>query len=68
MQEIIISQSVKALLPELVLGCIECNVVIAEELIELWSKIETVCSTFKESIDLLKKYANADNFETIFVE
>jgi DNA/RNA-binding domain of Phe-tRNA-synthetase-like protein len=52
MQEIIISHAVKTLLPELVLGCIECNVVIAEELIELWSQIETVCSTFKESCEL----------------
>ncbi|MEI6677499.1 MAG: phenylalanine--tRNA ligase beta subunit-related protein [Mariniphaga sp.] len=51
MQNIIISQAVKSVLPELVLGCIECNVVIAEEIIELWSQIETVCSAFKESYE-----------------
>lgn len=52
MQEIIISHAVKTLLPELVLGCIECDIVMSEEKSELWSQIETVCSTFKESVEL----------------
>jgi DNA/RNA-binding domain of Phe-tRNA-synthetase-like protein len=52
MQEIIISHAVKTLLPELVLGCIACDIVMAEGKSELWSQIETVSSTFKESVEL----------------
>ena len=42
MTEITISQYIKEILPDLVLGCIECDVTISEENIELWQEIETI--------------------------
>jgi len=52
MKEIIISQAIKAILPELTLGCIECDVVISEENGELWREIEATCGTIGHSGEL----------------
>ena len=52
MKEIIISQAIKKKLPDLTLGCIECDVVISEENAELWREIEAVCGTIGHSGEL----------------
>lgn len=52
MKEIIISQDIKIKLPDLTLGCIECDVVISEENNELWREIEAVCGTIGHSGEL----------------
>jgi len=52
MKEIIISQAIKKKLPDLTLGCIECDVVISEENGELWREIEAVCGTIGHSGEL----------------
>ena len=52
MKEIIISQDIKNKLPDLTLGCIECDVVISEENNELWREIEAVCGTIGHSGEL----------------
>ncbi|MEI6141214.1 MAG: phenylalanine--tRNA ligase beta subunit-related protein [Mariniphaga sp.] len=52
MKEIIISQDIKVKLPDLALGCIECDVVISEENGELWQEIEEVCGVIGHSGEL----------------
>ena len=52
MREIIISETIKKRLPDLVLGCIECDVMIQEENPELWQEIELVCETIATSAEL----------------
>ncbi len=52
MKEIIISQAIKGILPDLTLGCIECDVVISEENGELWREIEATCGTIGHSGEL----------------
>ncbi len=52
MREIIISQSIKGILPDLTLGCIECDVMISEDNGELWREIEATCGTIGHSGEL----------------
>jgi len=52
MKEIIISQAIKEILPDLTLGCIECDVVISEGNNELWREIEAACGTIGHSGEL----------------
>lgn len=52
MKEINISQAIKGILPDLTLGCIECDVVISEENGELWREIEATCGTIGHSGEL----------------
>jgi len=52
MKEIIISQSIKDILPDLTLGIIECDVVISEENCELWREIEAECWSIGHSGEL----------------
>jgi len=52
MKEIIISQAIKGILPDLTLGCIECDVVISEDNGELWREIEAICGTIGHSGEL----------------
>ena len=52
MREIIISKSIKSKLPDLVLGCIECDVVIFEENAELWYEINIACEVVAKSSEL----------------
>jgi DNA/RNA-binding domain of Phe-tRNA-synthetase-like protein len=52
MKEIIISQAIKSRLPNLVLGCIECDVTILEENPELWKEIETLGAIIGKSGEL----------------
>jgi len=52
MKEIIISQAIKGILPDLTLGCIECDVVISEDNGELWREIEATCGTIGHSGEL----------------
>ena len=52
MKEIIISEAIKNKLPDLVLGCIECDVVIFEENMELWHEINMVCEAIASSAEL----------------
>lgn len=52
MKEIIISQAIKKILPDLILGCIECDVVISEVNGELWQEIEAICGTIGHSGEL----------------
>jgi len=52
MKEIIISQAIKEILPDLTLGCIECDVVISEDNGELWREIEATCGTIGHSGEL----------------
>lgn len=52
MKEIIISQNIKGKLPDLALGCIECDVTISEENCELWQEIEAVCGLIGHSGEL----------------
>lgn len=58
MKEIIISQAIKNKLPDLTLGCIECDVVISEENNELWKEIEAVCGTIGHSGELAEVGSN----------
>lgn len=58
MKEIIISQAIKNKLPDLTLGCIECNVVISEENSELWREIEAFCGTIGHSGELAEVGSN----------
>jgi len=52
MKEIIISEDLKKKLPALVLGCIECDVVISEENRELWHEIFTACEIVTNTVAL----------------
>jgi len=52
MNKIIISQTIKDKLPDLTLGCIECDVVVSEENRELWREIEAVCRIIGNSGEL----------------
>ena len=52
MMEIIISQEIKNKLPDLTLGCIECDVVISEENCELWREIEAACGSIGHTGEL----------------
>jgi DNA/RNA-binding domain of Phe-tRNA-synthetase-like protein len=51
MQKITISETIKKKIPELILGCIECNVIISENNPELWNEIEAACELIKQSKD-----------------
>jgi DNA/RNA-binding domain of Phe-tRNA-synthetase-like protein len=52
MKEIIVSQAIKGKLPDLVLGCIECDVQILEENPELWKEIDAACAIVSQSGEL----------------
>jgi len=52
MNEIIISQAIKNKLPNLVLGCIECDVTIQEDNPELWKEIEAAGTVIQNSLEL----------------
>ncbi len=52
MKEVIISEAIKNRLPDLVLGCIECDVTILEENPELWQEIESACKIVAGSAEL----------------
>ena len=52
MKEIIISEAIKNKLPNLVLGCIECDVKILNDNTELWQEIELACSDVANSSQL----------------
>jgi len=52
MMEIAISQDIKNKLPDLILGCIECDVVISEDNSDLWREIEAVCGEIGHSGEL----------------
>lgn len=52
MKDIIISQAIKEILPDLTLGCIECDVVISEVNSELWREIEEICGEIGHSGEL----------------
>ena len=52
MKEIIVSEAIRNKLPALVLGCIECDVVILEENTELWQEIEMACEGVANSAEL----------------
>ena len=58
MKEIIISQAIKNKLPNLTLGCIECDVEILEENSELWQEIEAFCGTIGHSGELAEVGSN----------
>lgn len=58
MKEIIISQEIKNKLPDLTLGCIECDVVISEENSDLWREIEAVCGIIGHSGELAEVGSN----------
>lgn len=58
MKEIAISQAIKNKLPDLTLGCIECDVVISEENSELWREIEAVSGTIGHSGELAEVGSN----------
>jgi DNA/RNA-binding domain of Phe-tRNA-synthetase-like protein len=58
MKDIIINQSIKNILPDLTLGCIECDVVISGENFELWREIEAVCGTIGHSGELAEVGSN----------
>jgi DNA/RNA-binding domain of Phe-tRNA-synthetase-like protein len=58
MKEIIISQAIKNKLPNLTLGCIECDVKILEENNELWLEIEATCGTIGHSGELAEVGSN----------
>lgn len=58
MKEIFISQTIKNKLPDLTLGCIECDVVISEENSELWREIEAACGTIGHSGELAEVGSN----------
>lgn len=52
MKKVTVSQEVKNMLPGLILGCIECDVIISEENSELWLEIESTCGEIGHSGDL----------------
>lgn len=52
MTKIKISEAIRLKLPNLVLGCIECNVKIKEDNPELWSEIDQFCSYLSEQKEL----------------
>ncbi len=52
MKEIIISEAIKKKMPNLFLGCIECDVSISEENPELWKEMEGVRETIANSVEL----------------
>ena len=58
MKEIIISQSIRNILPDLALGCIECDVVISEDNSELSREIEAVCGIIGHSGELAEVGSN----------
>jgi len=58
MKEIIISQAIKNKLPNLTLGCIECDVKILEENNELWREIEATCGIIGHSGELAEVGSN----------
>jgi len=58
MKEVIISQAIKNMLPDLTLGCIECDVVISEENSELWREIEAVSGIIGHSGELAEVGSN----------
>ena len=56
MNKIIISQTIRQKLPDLVLGCIACNVTISTENPDLWAEIETACKLIHSHILRKKEY------------
>jgi len=58
MKEIAISQAIKNKLPDLTLGCIECDVLISEENSELWREIEAVSGIIGHSGELAEVGSN----------
>lgn len=58
MKEITISQAIKNKLPDLTLGCIECDVVISEENSELWREIEAISGIIGHSGELAEVGSN----------
>ena len=54
MNKISVSQTIKQKLPDLVLGCIACDVLILEENQDLWQEIETVCKLIQSTTELEK--------------
>lgn len=52
MKEIFISQAIKLKLPDLVLGCIECDVLISEDNPELWQEVESTYEIISKSGNL----------------
>ena len=58
MKEVSISQAIKNILPDLTLGCIECDVEISEENSELWREIEAACGTIGHSGELAEVGSN----------
>ena len=52
MKKIVISQAIKDKLPDLVLGCIECDVLISEDNPELWKEIGATCEIIGKSGEL----------------
>jgi len=58
MKEVIISQTIKDKLPDLTLGCIECDVVISEENTDLWREIEAACGIIGHSGELAEVGSN----------
>lgn len=54
MNKITISQIIKSRLPDLVLGCISCNVVISEDNQDLWHEIDIACKLIQSTTELDK--------------
>jgi DNA/RNA-binding domain of Phe-tRNA-synthetase-like protein len=52
MTEITINQYIKKILPDLALGCIECDVTISEENFELWQEIDTISHAVRHAGEL----------------
>jgi DNA/RNA-binding domain of Phe-tRNA-synthetase-like protein len=52
MKEVVISEAIKEKLPALVLGCVECDVIIKEDNQELWKEIDDACVIVAHSIEL----------------
>jgi DNA/RNA-binding domain of Phe-tRNA-synthetase-like protein len=52
MNKITISQAIKDILPDLTLGCIECDVVISKENSELWREIDNTCGVVVQTLKL----------------
>jgi DNA/RNA-binding domain of Phe-tRNA-synthetase-like protein len=52
MTKIEISEAIRSKLPNLVLGCIECDVIVKEENPELWSEIDQFCIYLSGQIGL----------------
>jgi DNA/RNA-binding domain of Phe-tRNA-synthetase-like protein len=49
--KISISETIKSRLPELALGCIECNVKVSDSISELWNEIEATCKSIGQTSD-----------------